>query len=29
MASSYNITDIVKTAQKSAPLPASYAELDE
>jgi hypothetical protein len=24
----YNISDLVKTAQKDAPLPASYAELD-
>ncbi|WP_346960755.1 hypothetical protein [uncultured Arthrobacter sp.] len=26
---SYNITDLVKTAQKDAPLPATFAELDE
>lgn len=29
MDSTYNITDIVKKTLKSAPLPASYAELDE
>lgn len=29
MLSYYNITDIVKTAQKSAPLPANYNDLDQ
>lgn len=29
MTETYNIAGLVKTAQKDAPLPASFAELDE